>query len=76
MEAIESLIGEARSQLVGALTDEVAGDVTKLLRDAGSRLGALQVECCAEARMPLYAEALESLTATQLNMNRELGRGH
>lgn len=76
MKAIESRISEARSRLKQGLTQEVAGEVTEILKDIGSRLGSLQVECCTEIRMPLYAEALEKLTAIQLNMNRELGLGH
>ena len=76
MQAIESRIDEARSRLGHGLTEEVAGEVTEILKDIGSRLGNLQVECCTELRIPLYAEALEKLTATQLSLSRELGRGH
>lgn len=76
MKAIESRVSEARSRLEQGLTHDVAGEVTAILKDIGSRLGSLQVECCTEVRMPLYAEALEKLTATQLSMSRELGVGH
>ena len=76
MKAIESRISEARLRLGQGLTQDVAGQVTEILKDIGSRLGCLQVECCTEVRMPLYAEALEKLTATQLSMSRELGLGH
>jgi len=46
------------------------------LMDVGGQIGWLQIGCCAEARMPLYAEALERLTAVQLNINETIGNAH
>jgi len=44
--------------------------------DIGGQIGHLHVGCCAPARMPLYADALSSLTDVQLSINQSAGRGH
>ncbi len=76
MQAIEDALGEAGSHLSGGITEATARDVLAILTDVGSQIGRLQVECCTEARLPLYSEALEHLTRTQIGINSELGRGH
>jgi hypothetical protein len=50
--------------------------VLDALEDAGAQLGRLQVGCCAPARMPLYAGALDKLTEIQLSVNRDAGTAH
>jgi len=76
MQEIEEALVQARSLLSGGITDKAAGDVLAILTGIGSQIGSLQVECCTQARMPLYAETLERLTKTQLSINLELGRAH
>ena len=46
------------------------------LEDAGAQVGSLQIGCCTDARMPLYAELLARLTTAQLSISRELGMDH
>ena len=69
MQAIEESLVRTRPRLSAGITDETGGDLLGSLKAIGSQLGGLQVECCAPARMPLYAEALERLTATQWSIN-------
>jgi hypothetical protein len=76
MQAIEEALGDARSNLSGGMTETTAVKVLAILTDVGSHIGRLQVECCTEARLPLYSEALEHLTRTQIGINSELGRAH
>ena len=76
LAGIESELAEARSSLLGVPADSSLEDVLLTLTAIGSQVGTLQVECCAPARMPLYAETLENLTATQWSINQQLGRGH
>ena len=46
------------------------------LEKIGAQVGRLQIGCCTEERLPLYAELLEGLTTVQLTVNEALGRGH
>lgn len=46
------------------------------LEDVGSRVGSLQVACCAPPRMPLYAAALRHLNVARNEIAAELGVGH
>jgi len=76
MQEIEDGLLQARFRLSGGVTEESASEVIAILTGIGAQLGGLQVECCAPERMPLYAKALEGLTATQLSLNAELGKAH
>lgn len=76
MQMIEDGLERAQLCLTDGITDEAATEVFEILTDIGATIGGLQVECCTEGRMPLYAEALERLTKTQLRLNAELGRSH
>ncbi len=71
------------SETLAAIRPEVTPELTAspealfaLLEDAGGQLGRLQVFCCAENRLPLYARMLDDLTRIQLETNRSLGAGH
>ncbi len=70
MLAIKNSIASARTEL-----ESVDRSIATLV-DIGGELGRLQVECCAPARMPLYADALEYLTTVQLNVHRSAGQSH
>ena len=76
MQAILTDINDARSALDTALGPESAQTTIAALERIGSQIGHLQVACCTDARMPLYAEALQTLTATQITINQSLGQGH
>jgi hypothetical protein len=76
MASIESGLAEARTRLSDRPADGTLEEVLLLLTAIGSQVGGLQVECCAPARMPLYAETLENLTTTQWSINKHLGREH
>lgn len=77
MAALADTLSMARSGLAHINGDDSRADVViQHLEDAGRQIGALQVTCCAPARMPLYAELLESLMKTQRSINRSLSRGH
>ncbi len=56
--------------------DNALGRLIPLLEDAGSQVGWLQIGCCAENRLPLYARILEDLTRVQMEANRSAGLGH
>lgn len=75
MEAILADIDVAAARLEA---DEVidAPTVIGLLEDIGAQVGHLQVACCTAARMPLYAETLSALSATQIHVSRSIGQGH
>lgn len=53
-----------------------ADSIVERLEQAGSRIGRLQVGCCAPARMPLYADLLAALTDLQRCTNAGAGRAH
>lgn len=77
MQAIADDLSAARSEFAsfeGDVTD--ADSIVARLEETGSRIGKLQVGCCAPARMPLYADLLASLTELQRAANAQVGRGH
>ena len=76
MEAIISALDAARAQTASIRSIDDAGVVIGMLEDIGGQIGHLQVACCTEARMPLYADALANLTATQINIASSVGQGH
>jgi hypothetical protein len=77
MLALKASIASATKDIDAGPSDPAALDrAIATLVDVGGELGKLQVECCAPARMPLYADALEHLTDVQLNINKSVGRGH
>ena len=76
MQRIEDALDSARSQVSDRMSQASATTALAILTDIGSQIGRLQVECCTEARLPLYAEALEHLTRTQIGINSQLGRAH
>jgi hypothetical protein len=77
MKALGETLAAARAGVDAAQDDGDAIDVTiGHLEDAGAQLGHLQIGCCTEKRMPLYARMLEDLTTIQLNLNRVRGAGH
>lgn len=76
MQRIEDALDSARSHVSDRMTHASATAALAILTDVGAQIGRLQVECCTEARLPLYAEALEHLTRTQIGINAQLGRAH
>ena len=66
MEALQGTLSRVRSDIGRLETDPPAYDrVLEELKEAGAEIGKLQIECCAPARMPLYAELLAGLSRTQ-----------
>lgn len=51
-------------------------DALLQLEGAGSTIGRLQVECCAPARMRLYAELLAHMNTIRREISAELGQAH
>ena len=77
METLTSTLTAVRAQLTDAAHDaEVAGEVVAILQDAGAQLGHLQVDCCAPARMKLYATTLENLSKIQRLLKRTFDLEH
>jgi hypothetical protein len=77
METLAETLASARIEIEELDTAANNADrMLAILKDAGAQLGTLQVECCAPARMPLYAETLQGLTEVQLTVNSALGRAH
>ena len=77
MQAIADGLSATRSDFAGFDGDVTAADsIVARLEETGSRIGKLQVGCCAPARMPLYADLLTSLTELQRAANAQVGRGH
>ena len=77
METLTSTLAAARTQLADASHDaDVAKEVVAILQDAGAQLGYLQVDCCAPARMKLYATALENLSQIQRLLKRTFKLEH
>lgn len=77
METLTSTLTAVRAQLAHAAHDaEVAGEVVAILQDAGAQLGHLQVDCCAPARMKLYATTLENLSKIQRLLKRTFKLEH
>lgn len=66
MEALQATLSDVRKRikhLSGDASEE--REIVDLLAGAGAEIGRLQIECCAPARMPLYAELLAGLSRTQ-----------
>ena len=77
MEQLAATIDHARSRLSGLTDDPVeARAIIDVLSDAGGQLGNLQVECCAPARMPLYASTLGELSKVQRLLTRAFSLEH
>ncbi len=76
MQTIEEELHAVRSDIEAGIDETSGPAVLAKLEDIGGRLGTLQVLCCTAARMPLYADALERLTAIQIEINTELGLAH
>jgi hypothetical protein len=77
MLAVKETIESVRAEL-DALGDEAeaADRALASLMDIGAQIGYLQVGCCAPARMPLYADALNHLSVAQLSINATIGNAH
>ena len=66
MEHLQTTLTTARDGVAGlGQSPDAARSVIAHIEDAGAQLGSLQVACCAPARIPLYAAALESLGRAQ-----------
>ncbi|MDX1469427.1 MAG: hypothetical protein R3258_08795 [Acidimicrobiia bacterium] len=66
MEALQQTLDRVRADIGKLDTDPQAHDrILGELKGAGAVIGELQIECCAPARMPLYAELLAGLSRTQ-----------
>ena len=76
LAVVASTLDDFEARIQGSIDAANADEALSLLEDAGSKVGALQVLCCAPGRMPLYADFLEGLMETQRALNRSLGRGH
>lgn len=76
MEALAATLQSARSELARIEENHEAGEAAlRILENAGSQLGWLQVGCCAPGRMSLYAQTLESLSKAQRIITRALDSG-
>lgn len=76
MQSILADIDVARRGIDAYAGPESAREVVQVLESIGAQLGHLQVTCCTMARMPLYAEGLGGLAATQIHIARSIGGGH
>lgn len=76
MLAILADIDAARTRIDGFTGPESADDIIGILEGIGAQVGHLQVACCTAARMPLYADTLSGLSATQIHISRSIGQGH
>ncbi len=77
MLAIKETIASVRAELDASSDDNGALDrALSSLMDIGAQIGYLQVGCCAPARMPLYADALNYLSVAQLNIDKPAGMTH
>ncbi|MDP2623023.1 MAG: hypothetical protein Q8Q29_04425 [Actinomycetota bacterium] len=77
MKALAAALAEARRAVQGIASDPGAAPAAiARLEEMGAQIGRLQVGCCTEARMPLYARMLEDLTDTQLAISRAVGTAH
>lgn len=66
MERLQTTLTRAQDRLAGlGQSPDTARSLIAYIEDAGAQLGSLQVACCAPARIPLYATALESLGRAQ-----------
>lgn len=73
MAELGTTIGSARTALGSLVSGGPPATVTDALEDAGGQVGRLQVGCCAENRLPLYARILHDLTTVQLTLDRVRG---
>ena len=76
MQAILSEIDAVRRLLDRFEGPDTAQELTPMIERIGGQIGHLQVACCTDARMPLYKDALNSLTAAQIQITASTGRGH
>lgn len=77
MQALAESLSASRRALDGIGDDPASADaVHAILEDMGGQIGRLQVGCCTEKRMPLYARMLTDLTDTQIAISRRTGTGH
>lgn len=77
MLALERTLADARHLIVTVSSDSGAAQSAVMqLESAGAQVGRLQVTCCTENRMSLYATMLTGLSATQIRLNTALGTGH
>lgn len=77
MIELEDTLADAR-RLLGTVSADpgMAEGAILHLENAGAQVGKLQVTCCSENRMPLYAKMLAVLTASQIRLDTALGHGH
>lgn len=77
MRALAVALDNARHS-VGEVSSDTGGTpaVIATLEEMGAQIGRLQVGCCTEKRMPLYARMLEDLTDAQLALSRAAGTDH
>ena len=76
MQAILGDIDTARDRIDRFDAEGSPREVIEMLEGIGAQVGHLQVACCTSARMPLYAETLSGLAATQIHISRSAGQGH
>ena len=77
MRALADSLTASRRALENVTPEgETADGVTAILENMGARIGQLQVGCCTEKRMPLYARMLADLTTTQIAVARATGTNH
>lgn len=77
MKALAKSLASSRDAVEGIGDDAAAASAAIAgLEGLGAAIGRLQVGCCTEKRMPLYARMLEDLTDAQLAISRAVGQGH
>lgn len=77
MERLQTTLTSARDRVAElGQSPDAARSVIARIEDAGAQLGSLQVACCAPARIPLYAAALESLGRAQRLITRAYDLEH
>jgi hypothetical protein len=77
MKALAAALAAARREIEEIESNpEVAPAAIVTLEEMGGQIGRLQVGCCTEKRMPLYARMLEDLADAQLAISRAVGTAH
>lgn len=77
MKALATALAAVRGEIQRVESDPGAAPAAIVsLEEIGGQIGRLQVGCCTEKRMPLYARMLEDLTDAQLAISRAVGTGH
>jgi hypothetical protein len=77
MKALADSLSAVRGQIGRVEADPaLAAAAIVSLEEIGGQIGRLQVGCCTEKRMPLYARMLEDLADAQLAISRAVGTGH